>query len=344
MIQRYYFSILTLAAFLVAMPLHCRAQHSDTVLGRAFDDQPNLYLYKWDSLQGRLILYRSRWSQPTVAVRMVSVDGRTILSVAPLAELTDDNYVSIADAAATPDGGVVLAATLKDSSSQSLTDVILTYDNQGHLSQLWQVAPYSYRAIAVGNDGSVYAFGDRIDVDTTGQDDSNVSLLIHYSKDGKVLGEQLPLKLFEKGLEVVNTDRRTGEHHMLFSSGKLVFYLATSKEVFIFDPQLRLEKRVALAQSLSEMKEQSGYSEAQIREISFDGSSIYAQTLFWSVAPRKLSSKLVAIDPNNSAWRFFGNDLFDKHPGFMLQATADGDVLALQPDKNSILRLDWYKP
>jgi len=301
-------------------------------------------LYKWDPQQERLTFFRSVWTQNNTAIRLFSTDGRTRLTISPLAELTKYVAITIADVAATAEGGAAVAGVLKGTDN-NLTDVILTYNDQAKLTQMWQVEPYNHRAIAVGSDGSVYAFGDRNDVKTFGQEENNASLLIHYSKDGKVLREQLPLNLFEKGLDVISTNGTTGEHHLFFADGNLVLYVAPANEVFLFDPELRIKKRVPLRQMLNGLLHQTGSIGARLMEISFDGKDIYAQIVLWTAGEKPVMSvRLVAVDLRTQAWRLVGHDLFDRHPGRLLQVESDGNVLALRSGANDVMQLDWFRP
>jgi hypothetical protein len=319
-------------------------QEREVILGRTFDSRPGFYLHKWDPLQQRLILYRSFWSELSPAVRFFSMDGLICLTIAPLRDLTGYVRLSIWDVAAAPDGGAVLAATLQDAHN-GLKNTILVYTNQGRLSQMWEVAPYEHHAIAVGPDGSVYAFGARDDVSSVGQAANNSSLLIHYSKDGTVLHEQLPLSVFEKDVEILAANASTGEHHLMFSAGSLVLYVATTQDLFIFDPQLHIRERVKMKPILGEVQKETHSEGAIVNKVSYDGSKIYAQVMLWSgvIAKPYIFSRLVAIDPSSRYWKFIGNNLFDKHPGSFLQVGSDGNVLVLSPEGNEMVRLDWFK-
>src|SRR6516164_2020313 len=156
----------------LVLPLLSYGQEREVILGQAFDTKPHSYLYKWDPQQERLTFFRSVWTQNNTAIRLFSTDGRTRLTISPLAELTKYVAITIADVAATAEGGAAVAGVLKGTDN-NLTDVILTYNDQAKLTQMWQVEPYNHRAIAVGSDGSVYAFGDRNDVKTFGQEENN---------------------------------------------------------------------------------------------------------------------------------------------------------------------------
>src|ERR1700704_621938 len=109
---------LFLASLGVASCSIVAGQRTSFWIGRAFDEKPEFYLHKWDSSQNCLILYRSIWSSVSPAIRAISSDGRTLLLVAPLAELTDYRTISIWDVALSPSGGVVVAATLRDSANR----------------------------------------------------------------------------------------------------------------------------------------------------------------------------------------------------------------------------------
>ncbi len=66
------------------------------------------YFTKWDLVQQRLILYRDTADATAPAALIFSNSGASV-PVFPLRDLSDSRYVDVWNAAATPDGGVVLA-------------------------------------------------------------------------------------------------------------------------------------------------------------------------------------------------------------------------------------------
>jgi hypothetical protein len=181
------------------------------------------YFDKWDSVEDRLILYRDVRNPDSAAVRVISPTGGSGTAVFPLRDLSDAQRMTVWDAAATPDAGVVVSVIAeygpRETKPVPIKLLLLTYDSAGGLRKVWDTAPYHHRLVAVDKQGNIFGFGSG--------DLSNKKspLLIKYAPDGTVLRQFLPADTFDLGDQVVSNSQY-GKSEMFVDQDKLDLWLA----------------------------------------------------------------------------------------------------------------------
>lgn len=121
------------------------------------------YQRAWDSVRDEVIFYRNTTNPEHAAIHRLTLAGDN-LAIYPLREFPEARTLTVWDAAATPDGGVIFSATVSygepgKPKPSVVRSFLLTYDRAGHLVKLWDVTPYQHFRVAVDHRGNVYAFG-----------------------------------------------------------------------------------------------------------------------------------------------------------------------------------------
>jgi hypothetical protein len=237
------------------------------------------YRTKWDSAQDRLIAYRDISVADIPAARVFRRDGSST-AVYPLKDLSDARYIDIWSASAAPKGRLVIAGILgyaaRESKPVLVKSVILTYDQAGTLREMWDVAPYHHHHLCVDRDGSVFAIGDRDDVE------GSYPLLTKYSSDGRVLSQFLPSSLFSLGDVEISSGSPNGESQMFVKGDQLFVWLAPTREFFSFSMSGELLSRTSLDAAFREIEKSNNLARLQVLAISAHADKTFvAQVRLW---------------------------------------------------------------
>ena len=243
------------------------------------------YQTKWDSNHKQLLMYRDTSSPDLPAARLFHADG----SSAPIYILRDFRDARFADvwaAASTREGGLVVSVILgfgerpdvkdKDKPLPALKSFLLTYDAQGALKMVWNVAPYHHEALAVDGAGEVFALGTR-DAGKEG-----FPMLIKYSAEGKVLGEYLQSNTFAKGSHAIDGDALNGSPSLFVRSRQVFLWLPSTREAFIFSLNGELEQKIAIGRIVDKLAQKQGYVNGSVATLAASSTGeIEAEVRFW---------------------------------------------------------------
>jgi hypothetical protein len=288
------------------------------------------YFTTWDIVQQRLILYRDTTDATGPAALIFSNSG-AIVPVFPLHDLSNSRYVDVWNAAATPDGGIVLAAivgyTTRNVQPGQLKSFLLTYSAEGKLVRVWNTDPYHHHLVAVDHEGSVFAMGD-----------ANLAepypLLIKYNKDGKILREFLPSNLFPEGHKaLLASPSANGEPQMVVSGQELCLWLPVPQEVLHFSLDGHLINRTSLAHTLAGLADERGSDRATVKSLTCPSNEeVVAQVQLWpkdehntvqtAIARIKLKDLKASVLP------------VPLDPVWLVGNTRQGRLVFLQPERD----------
>lgn len=288
-------------------------------------------LFKWDASQQMLLFHRDVQAN-IEAVRAFSLDGLAQPPIFPLSDFPEQDKAWVYDVTAIPSRGVAMAVTFQKG-KHDLTYRILSYDRDAKLRKVWNMYPYHHVLVAADTDGNIYAFGDRADV----SDPSSVPdypVLIKYSARGKVLKEFLhrgdfPLDAeFSKDFPLMPQNK--GQHFLLLTKDLLVFYFATTGELFEFNFEGKLLRRVNISSRLDELNRQFQSSDAQIFSLVDADDYFLAQIRLLPKAAQSYSTVLMNLTHDGSSWTQSGPMMSPPAPGFLLGVGADGGRMFLK--------------
>ena len=294
-----------LSALIVLLPCMISLAQEFRVDAAADGKADSGYHTKWDSTHGRLLLYRDVSSGDVPAARIFHPDGSS-LPIYLLHDFRDAKFADIWAAAATPQGGMIMSVVLgfgdrPDARDQSkpfpaLRSLLLTYDSDGALKKVWNVAPYQHQGLAVDSEGNVFALGTR-DAGPEG-----FPAIIKYSPSGKVLGEYAPSTLFAGGKSALDGDALNGSPELLLRNQQLVLWLSSIREVFRFSPNGELQKKIPLGRMLDALARQNGYEKATVIGLAISGSGeLTAQIRLWPKSTSAQGIKVGMITLSNEA-------------------------------------------
>jgi hypothetical protein len=199
----------------------------------------------------------------------------------------------VKDVAAGPSGTTVVVAQLQDREDQ-LKVVVLTFDEAGHLSKIWNTFPYNPEGITVDDDGSVYMVGFRIDSKRGGP---SYPLLVHYSNDGRVIGEGLPSSTFEKKDEAIYSD--LGNFAVVtLRNGQLFVFAPAGREIVVCTKEGKPIKRLQLTPILENITKGDQLDKFELHDLAFLGNNHAVINLFGADSKGKralASTRLVNI-------------------------------------------------
>lgn len=293
--------LLSLWIVLLCCPHFCKSQ--DAQLDRMNDGHGG-YVVKWDTVQDRLIAYRNTSDAAAPAAHVYGRDGHN-LPVYPVKDIAGSAALNVFDAAATPEGGIVLGGFVEygppPRSHLDVRSVLLTYGPTGDLEKVWNVWPYEFDLVAVDSQGNVYAIGE---ADLT----EPYFLLVKYSPEGEVLRQFLSTSLFSVGDHILSPGGgRKGVNQMFIEDNVLFVWFARTQELLRFSLAGDLLSRVSLAQSLSDLAAATGNDRSVVRSLASDGAGqLIAQIGVWhtqSTAEAAHTGKtlLVRLSPDGSS-------------------------------------------
>jgi hypothetical protein len=286
-----------LLILLLCCPHVCKSQ--DVQIDRS-DDGRGGYFVKWDTVQDRLIAYRSVTDATASAALLYGGDGHSV-PVYPLRDMAGSGAINVFNAAATPEGGIVLGGFVEygppPRSHLDVKSVLLTYGPAGDLEKFWNVYPYEFDLVVVDGQANVYALG-------TADLEEPYSLLVKYSPEGKVLRQFLSTSLFTMGDHILSPGGgNKGVNQMFIQDNVLFVWFARTAELLRFSLSGELLSRVSLAHSLSELAAASGNDRIIMRSLAADDAGqMIAQVAVWNTkAAYTAKSLLVRLSPDGSS-------------------------------------------
>jgi hypothetical protein len=289
------------------------------------------YFVKWDSVQDRVILYRDVSSRELPAARVFGNDGSSV-PIYPLRDLDESWYIGVWNAAATPEGGLALAAFVGYGPPNARPPVrwlLLTYDGDGNLTKVWNTEPYLHHLVAVDGEGDIFALGDRDDVD------GPYPLVVKYSPSGHVLAEFLSSGLFPEGDKVVSSNSASGENCMFVKGDRLFLWLARPQEILEFSLAGDLLARVSLARALGEVAAATGNDRTRVLSlIATDKGEILAQVSLWpkpGAGPVRFAMVRIGVEGSRATLIGLVEDA--PHLGRFLGLTSEGKLVFLNRDR-----------
>lgn len=283
------------------------------------------YQAVWDAAQDRLIFYRDATAPQFPAVRLFNRQGQST-PIYPLRDLPAALRLNIWSVAATPDGGVAIAA-IADYGEHQVRSLVLTYDASAVLGRVWNVDPCHHHRVAVDRDGNVFAFGERHSAT------EDYPLLVKYSPHAKVLEEFLPASTFPSGDNVVSTGASTGEHVMFITNDKLSLYIAPAQELLTFDSSGKLRQRLQLEPTLRNIARQTESARAEILSMANakDGGYV-AQFRLWPnlEISENVRFGMARLSPDGTTWAWLAPLAFTLEPGQFLGTTASGKLIFME--------------
>jgi|HubBroStandDraft_6_1064221.scaffolds.fasta_scaffold12390_4 hypothetical protein len=291
---------LSLWIVLLCCPHFCKSQ--DVQIDKVADEHGG-YFMKWDTVQERLIAYRSATDAAAPAALFYGGDGHS-LPVYPLRDIAGSAVFNVFNAAATPEGGIVLGGFVEygppPRSHFDVRSVLLTYGPAGNLEKVWNVAPYEFDLVVVDGQGNVYGLGNA-DLEEP------YFVLVKYSPEGKVLGQFLSTSLFTIGAHILSPGGgNNGVNQMFIQDNVLFVWFARTAELLRFSLSGELLSRVSLAHSLGELTAASGNDRIIVRSLAADdGGQMIAQVAVWNTQTEAKAgytgkSLLVRLSPEGS--------------------------------------------
>jgi hypothetical protein len=315
--------ILLVAVVLCATQL-CKSQ--DMQLEKTNDGQ-SAYLLKWDSVQDRMIAYRSVDDASLPSARIYDKDGHS-RSIYSLRDLAESRNFNVWDAAAAPEGGMVLAGLVGYGSPidhTKIKSVILTYSPAGDLIKFWEVLPYEFNLVAVDGQGDVYALGDADLLEP-------YPLLVKYSPEGKILRQFLSTNLFSIGDRIISTGGGTIGENLMFIKGEVLFvWFARTKELLRFSLSGELLSRVSLGPSLIQFAVANRRNEVVLRSlVAGEGNQMIAQVIMWDRQRLQPSAKpfMIQLSADGSPAVPLGLNLEKSH---FLGRSSTGKLILVDP-------------
>ncbi|HKM68329.1 MAG TPA: hypothetical protein VJX70_14255 [Candidatus Acidoferrum sp.] len=258
-----------------------QGQTIQTAIAEVNDGQGGFFS-QWDAVQKKLLLYRDIKMSSAPAARMYGTDGSE-MAVFPVKDLQDAWYADVWAVAATPEGGMVLAAgvgyTAPGAQPAEIKTVLLTYDRNSKLEKVWEVWPYQFFDVAVDSFGNIFGKGLKE------TDSSDYPLIVKYSPRGKILKEFFPLSFLPDGEETFHPDPKGGGQDQMFIAGdKLFVWLARPKELFQFSLDGELLSRTSFKPALSLLATKTDSVRVGVQRVSTNESGeIIAQLVFWNL-------------------------------------------------------------
>jgi hypothetical protein len=282
------------------------------------------YAPKWDHRGGQLIFYRDIYAQAAPAVRIGATAGKEVL-IYPMRDLPEAQRMTIWDVAEAPDGSVVFSVIAeygpREVKPVPVKSLLLTYDQTGTLTRLWDVYPYHHHNIAVDGAGNVFGFGSKDTRSTI------YPLIVKYSPSGRVLSEFLSADQLSVGDMAVESGSENGESELFIDGDELILWSARTQEILKFTLSGELHSRISLKSALKSVAVQNGSGRTKVLKLSPGPSNITAQLQLWP-APDSNSGEGVKL-----AMATFENDGGSARLASAgTQSSASGRFLGRMPD------------
>jgi hypothetical protein len=259
--------------------------------GSRVNDKQGGYFARWDSMQEKLLLYRSTSASAVPAARIYGKDGTGVV-VFPLRDVAESQYIDVWGVAATPDGGIVLAAvvgyTPRGVKPTQLKSALLTYDGSGSLRSFWEVQPYQYDLVAVDAAGNVFGLG-------MSNLDNPYPLIVKYSPEGKILKEFFPSSMLALGDKGLLTHSPGGENQLLISGNQLLVWVAASNELFRFSLNGDLIGRIQVSQALNAFAAAAASKGFEVMEIASNSAGDLTAQVLLSGRPPSNTRRIALV-------------------------------------------------
>ncbi|HWO27405.1 MAG TPA: hypothetical protein VNO32_01260 [Candidatus Acidoferrum sp.] len=318
----------TRKSLLLAVVLFCSCQpckSQDMQMDRMRDEHANYWL-KWDTAQERMIAYGNSSDPSAPAGRIFGRDGHSV-AIYPLRDLAESASVNLWDAAATPEGGMILAGIVGYGPPEShlqTKSVLLTYSPVGKLEKVWNVAPYEFDLVAVDGQGNVYGLGNA-DLEEP------YDILVKYSPEGKVLKQFLSTSLFSVGAHILSPGGGTKGLNQMFIQDQVLFvWFARTEELLRFSLSGDLLNRASLANSLKELAAANGDDGIVLRSLApSGGDQVIVEVVLWDTRTATTSARpiLVELSPNGPSAAPLP---FDMHSNRFLGKSSTGKLVLLE--------------
>lgn len=307
------------------------------------DGRQNPYHVKWDSVFNRLVAYRDGEvdTLDMAAARIFDQHGKNV-GAYPLKNLEGVYWANIWDAAATPDGGIVLAAvvgygkhvSLGEQPRPPMKNMLITFAPDGKFVNAFETGPKSHtHKLVVDEKGNIYSLGD---ADREGA----YPLLVKYSPEGKVLGEFMPSSLFATGDDVIDSSQGDGDMRMWIKKSHVFVWLPLVKELLQYSRDGELLSRTSLSETLQKKAAELGYVSTEVRAIdTTSNGDVIMQCRFWSADMWNVKVLVLRMTSNGQDPQQLGPDLDDFAAGeLMAVSPKDGLIFSkYDPDGGMVL-------
>jgi hypothetical protein len=213
-----------------------------------FTVQPNYYRLRWD--RGMLFHFRTFWTEPSPLVSGY-LGGRALnVLLSPLEEMPDLKKLCVDDIAFAPTGETVLLGTVTfKSKPQKIEQWFLIYDSAGTLVRKFDADPYEYSRIAVGDDGTLFAFGTKV----RARKDEDYPLVSRLTLEGKMLGGFHPRNLYNPETKPTDLDP-FGPPMLLSQDGRIALFVGATGEFYEYDIDGNPIRRLSVEKELASLK------------------------------------------------------------------------------------------
>jgi hypothetical protein len=281
--------ILSIAIFLLPIDTSLRCQTIQTALAETDDGQGG-FLSQWDATEKKLLFYRDIKMSSVPAARMYGTDGSEV-AVFPVRDLQNSWYADVWGVAATPEGGMVLAAgvgyTAPGIEPSEIKTVLLTYGSNSKLEKVWDVWPYQFFEVAVDSKGNVFGKGLK---ETKSSD---YPIIVKYSPEGKILKEFFPLSLLPDGEDTFHP--AGGIDQMFLVGDKLFVWLDRPKELFQFSLDGDLISRASFQPALSALAAKTNSVKIGVDKVSVNASGEIVALLVFRSKDRSIWHPFVQL-------------------------------------------------
>jgi len=236
-------------------------------------------------------------------------------------------YIDVWDAAATPGGGIVLAAivgyTARDVRPGRVKSFVLIYNGNGKLVRVWDMEPYHLHRVAVDRDGNVFGLGDN-------GSKQPYPLILKYSPEGKVIKEMLSSATFDTGDNAIWDGSPTGDPRMFIRGEELVVWVGAKQELFRFNLNGSLIERVSLGPVLAKLAVTAGGDRAIVEAIATaETGDVSAQVQLWPKTQREPVRFLMIQVTRGSQTALIVNS--PQNPSRFLGKSLSGRLVFLEP-------------
>lgn len=226
------------------------------------------YLSHWDPDLEGMILYGDVDNPNVPGIQVFTAEGKKT-SIYPLRDFPGAAQAEIWDATGGPNGDIVAATVVvygtPGAGPVQAKSFLLTYDQTGTLTKVWDVQPYHFHRIAADAAGEVFALGD-----------ANIAgdypLLIKYSTSGDAVGKYLPSGQFANHDSVVDLTSPNGEPQLFVINDRVYVWIAATLQLYAYSLDGNLLSVTSLSQAAHTIADLSGSSRVRFLNLQVDSS------------------------------------------------------------------------